>query len=721
MHTNFTLGYFCAFTGAFVAAKIGSYITVIAATVATLLAFSCIFGISFSYEHARVLSVLPFSTYFALRGIPRIALSALAKCLIKDIHMEINYSTTLVVSTTIASITASILSPVFKEISCLGSDKCYQLLFGVDFIILFIGTVEFLAGANYYRTNLPVENDPAQLSLKFLSFVMEKVKQKLRHSDSDSDEEDFIAVSKSRKSNANKITNTQVTIDRNTDTDSSTIRVSITSTSINRNTDTDTSVNRRTVMPTNIYTRTDTSKNRSTNTDAGMNRSTNTDAGMNRSTNTNTSMNRSTNTDSIIKKNAFTDADVDSDNDEDSEEKIRTSMKNFLDVFPLLIPVPMFWALYDQQVTLFLLQAEVMYHKIFNFYIYPEWILVMQPILSILLQYFHIIVLTRVMDNFKNLRSLVNRVFLGLLLGAISFAIATFLEAQIERSRLDSPTQGILNLFNGSNCTIQLGVYTDVDEVQKTIAPRNYVKLYENRSSLHIIEIEIEAYCANENFTKSFSSNISTRKTLTHMVIMSPGAIDLVGPYEDIKSKHPILAYVRLLYSINNTKTLRLVGPETREIKLNQEGHYYPDFLIKEGLYNITIDEKMLKENVKFGLGGIYSILIQEDDHLEAKVHTLTKANNISIFWLLPQMILLTLSEILISYNGIRYLIFRTSSEMKIIVEAFWFLSVAAGNFIIVLDLIINLCSFRKIYIFLQYTAFMILNSILHLFISTPY
>ena len=85
--------------------------------------------------------------------------------------------------------------------------------------------------------------------------------------------------------------------------------------------------------------------------------------------------------------------------------------------------------------------------------------------------------------------------------------------------------------------------------------------------------------------------------------------------------------------------------------------------------------------------GGVYSIVIHRDPVSEKIVslnQRLTTPNTVHIFWLLPQITIITIGEIMFSITGIEFAYSQAPQSMKSVVQAFWLLTTAFGNLIVI-------------------------------------
>ena len=101
---------------------------------------------------------------------------------------------------------------------------------------------------------------------------------------------------------------------------------------------------------------------------------------------------------------------------------------------------------------------------------------------------------------------------------------------------------------------------------------------------------------------------------------------------------------------------------------------------------NILINDKIVQSNFGFRIGGVYTIVANVNkDKIVAKIVTVTEPNSVSMFWLLPQYIIITVGEILFSITLIEFAYSQAPLSMKSIMSAVSTLTVAFGNAIAVI------------------------------------
>ena len=86
--------------------------------------------------------------------------------------------------------------------------------------------------------------------------------------------------------------------------------------------------------------------------------------------------------------------------------------------------------------------------------------------------------------------------------------------------------------------------------------------------------------------------------------------------------------------------------------------------------------------------GGVYTLVLSRtgQDHqvVRSTQFTLTSANSVSIWWLLPQYAVITVGEVMFSITGLEFSFSQAPDSMKSVLQAVWLLTTAFGNVIVI-------------------------------------
>ena len=86
------------------------------------------------------------------------------------------------------------------------------------------------------------------------------------------------------------------------------------------------------------------------------------------------------------------------------------------------------------------------------------------------------------------------------------------------------------------------------------------------------------------------------------------------------------------------------------------------------------------------GPGGVHSLVVTRDDNgiYQLQNFLLTSENSVHMFWMIPQYIVITIGEVMLSVTGLEFSYSQAPASMKSVVQAAWLLTVAFGNIIVI-------------------------------------
>lgn len=148
-------------------------------------------------------------------------------------------------------------------------------------------------------------------------------------------------------------------------------------------------------------------------------------------------------------------------------KKLVDDVKSTLRVLVLYIPLPIFWSLYDQQGSVWTLQATKMDGDLGFYTILPDQMQVVNPLLILAFIPLFTYGVYPLFAKFNLLKSPLQRMVAGGFLLAIAFVISAGVSTVIENGEPTLPSAGNiqLRLYNPSNCDYHIHSPTDESEV----------------------------------------------------------------------------------------------------------------------------------------------------------------------------------------------------------------------------------------------------------------
>lgn len=359
-------------------------------------------------------------------------------------------------------------------------------------------------------------------------------------------------------------------------------------------------------------------------------------------------------------------------------EDLIMEVKMVLRVLFLYIPLPMFWALFDQQGSRWTLQATTMTGDFGAFVLKPDQMQTINPILIlVLIPIFDVAIYPLIKKcgiNFSPLR----RMAVGMILAALAFVAAALVQLEIDKTLPDFPSSGEFSLrvinAGAHPLNIQFENYEfDVANMSASV-----------HKSFNIVArkpFEIVAFRDGTEFTCSF--NAEERESMTVIFYEIPDELRLQCKQEnDLVSKpEEGMAAVRFVGGNSEIKTVNIETYST----VNVSGDYnFTDYqLVFRGNHKIMSEGIYLGE-VFLDFGAAYTILLKPDEFGILKIQDLPE-NSINLAWQVPQYFLLTAAEVMFSVTGLEFSYSQAPTSMKSVLQAGWLLTVAFGNVIVLI------------------------------------
>ncbi|XP_043988737.1 solute carrier family 15 member 2 [Gambusia affinis] len=372
-------------------------------------------------------------------------------------------------------------------------------------------------------------------------------------------------------------------------------------------------------------------------------------------------------------------------------KRLIQEIKMVLRVLVLYIPLPMFWALFDQQGSRWTLQATRM-NMAFgeSFTIKPDQmqmlnallILVFVPIFDLIV--YPLVGLCRI--KITPLRKMAT----GMIFAALAFGAATLVEINVVKTVVEpAPAeQSLLQVFNLANGTVNVEVaggnpfQNPIEELQD---PSAYQPLPLGAPNQ---ELSIDVTFTGTSYSYSCRHEFEERKAYSLIVHQKAPGIECKLVEDYITKNEDGNPNVRFFNTL----------PEAVNITVGEaEFHVHPDYsmsangAVNRGSYPAVLCSHQSKktENLNLGLldfGASYTFILREEDgKTVAEKMEDVKANNVHIAWQIPQYALITAGEVMFSITGLEFSYSQAPNNMKSVLQAGWLLTVAFGNVIVLI------------------------------------
>ncbi|XP_054275603.1 peptide transporter family 1-like isoform X2 [Macrosteles quadrilineatus] len=395
----------------------------------------------------------------------------------------------------------------------------------------------------------------------------------------------------------------------------------------------------------------------------------------------------------------------------------------------MFLPLPFFWALYDQQGSRWTFQATRMDGRLGPFTIKPDQMQVVNPFLILTFIPLFDSVVYPALARCHLLTRPLQRLSVGGLLAALAFLVSAFVEMKLEATYPVLPKAGIshLRIFNGLDCAV---------DVQSSIATLN--GRVASLDSLPLVDIPLTD---SAQYTLNFTTlncpqlknvNFTGAVTLTeaqavslflHSTLGVPTASQVPG--FDAVQKDSVNPIIRVLFT---------TPPKQEVLKLTQDGYSknivlhnntfntLPVQVLKTGRFELELGGNKLVSNVELNPAGIYTLIVNSDynDKIEANLVTVTPPNSVHMLWLLPQYIIITAAEIMFSITGLDFSFTQAPVSMKSLISAAWLLTTAFGNLIVVIVAEVQFFE-SQVHEFILFAVLMVIDMVIFIFMALNY
>ncbi|KAM6140940.1 LOW QUALITY PROTEIN: solute carrier family 15 member 1 [Pterocles gutturalis] len=364
------------------------------------------------------------------------------------------------------------------------------------------------------------------------------------------------------------------------------------------------------------------------------------------------------------------------------DKRLIAQTKMVLKVLFLYIPLPMFWALFDQQGSRWTLQATTMDGNFGALQIQPDQMQTVNPIL--------IIVMVPVVDavvyplikickiNFTPLR----KITVGMFLASLAFVAAALVQVQIDKTLPVFPAAGQSQSNNNlgtDGATVRFG--TQLQNVNVTSMESTGYMTFET-SQLQSFSV----VSGNKTITKAISLPGGNRHTLG----IKNNATDIVAEllFDNVTSKpEEGNNLVRFINNLPNTVNVTMDDTSFGILASLSASNYN---LFPGGRKdNITVISNSMRCSVtsqSLGFGSAYTIIINEcsGDTLTVTYSEDIPPNTVHMAWQIPQYFI-HCAEVVFSVTGLEFSYSQAPSNMKAVLQAGWLLTVAVGNIIVLI------------------------------------
>ncbi|XP_054828987.1 solute carrier family 15 member 2 [Eublepharis macularius] len=364
-----------------------------------------------------------------------------------------------------------------------------------------------------------------------------------------------------------------------------------------------------------------------------------------------------------------------------------TEVKMVTRVLFLFIPLPMFWALFDQQGSRWTLQATKMNADFGRFVLQPDQMQFLNPLLILVFIPIFDLGLYPLINLCKFNFTPIKKMATGMILAGLAFAAAAVIELKIEENAMPDPVpkESYIQVLNLADSNIEVAV-PDHDLFQLSIEPFQDPDGY---SELILTGAQQSLRFRIQYRGSSFTFNHTVQEKSVYSLIVYKAEGNLTSylikdMWEKPSEGKAAIRFVNILaQDVNIT-----LGKE-EFVKSYSASDYR---VVERGRYNNVKCQTEAEESIlHLGLldfGASYTVFITSNTSakmLEAWKTEDIPANNIHIAWQIPQYLLISAGEVMFSVTGLSFSYSQAPVSMKSVLQAGWLLTVAFGNVIVLI------------------------------------
>ncbi|XP_056291641.1 solute carrier family 15 member 2 isoform X2 [Pseudoliparis swirei] len=372
--------------------------------------------------------------------------------------------------------------------------------------------------------------------------------------------------------------------------------------------------------------------------------------------------------------------------EEKYSKRLIQEVKMVLRVLVLYVPLPMFWALFDQQGSRWTLQATRMNAALGDsFIVKPDQMQMLNALLILVfVPVFELIVYPLV--GFCRIRiTPLRKMAMGMVFAALAFGAAALVELNVVSTVVAPPPVGacllqVLNLAHG-DMSLKLPGGDAFQPIRYLQDPPAYETVPASGEEMKI-QVSFNGNISECNFTPdqqgAYTLLVSSDSTGVHC----SQATDHITKNED---GSPLLRFLNTFPEPVNLTVGAVTFQVTSGLSMS------PNQTVERGRYQdvsccLPAGRCSLLDLGLLDFGASYTVvLVEEAGVLAARRLQDVAPNDVSVAWQVPQYVLLTAGEVMFSVTGLEFSYSQAPPSMKSVLQAGWLLTVAFGNVIVLI------------------------------------
>ncbi|XP_036221344.2 peptide transporter family 1 isoform X1 [Bactrocera oleae] len=409
--------------------------------------------------------------------------------------------------------------------------------------------------------------------------------------------------------------------------------------------------------------------------------------------------------------------------DKKYDRQLIEDVKVLMRVLVLYLPLPVFWALFDQQGSRWTIQATRMDGDMGSWDIKPDQMQMINPFLILAFIPLYELAFYPLL-SFVGIRRPLQKLTLGGIFAGIAFVVSGLVELSLENTYPILPTAGNaqLRVYNGENCDYAItsnltGLNFDIASLDMFVDRNINID-----STNHLyVEFQFTEKAGLNCFEFPKQTFVLDTTTAHYLFLNSKNTTDpLIWGIDTVSKPSRGYPFGRTLANVRPGRQVEWKNKKG-SIEHTEPANLRNETELKSGEYEILVDNTVAAEQY-LKVGGIYTVIINEETSgvYKSNVVIVTEPNSMSIFWLIPQYVIMTLAEVMFSVTGLEFSYSQAPVAMKSVLQACWQLTVAFGNVIVVIIAELKLFD-SQAYEFFLFAGLMFVDMIIFMFVAYAY
>ncbi|XP_048789154.1 solute carrier family 15 member 1-like [Lagopus muta] len=354
-----------------------------------------------------------------------------------------------------------------------------------------------------------------------------------------------------------------------------------------------------------------------------------------------------------------------------------TQIKMVFNTLFVYSALPMFWGIFEQQVSRWTLQAATMDGDFGAIQIQPDQMQTVNPILIIIMVPIVDAVIYPLIQKCKINFTPLRKITVGMFLTGLASIAAALVQVQIDKTLPVFPAAGQaqIRIMNLGNSNADVTFLPDLQNV--TVLPMestNY-RMFET-SQLKSVIISFGTESRSESIDSSSNMHTVTIKNAATGIVSSLRSDNFTSKPEEGNN------LIRFVNNLPQTVNVTMGDTDFGTLEETSISDYNlfsggrtDDIVIVADSTNCTITSEAL------GYGGAYTIIINEcsEDVTQLRYVEDIQPNTVHMAWQIPQYFLFSCGEIVLSVTGLQFSYSQAPSNMKSVVQAGWLLTLGFG------------------------------------------